>query len=590
MTDTTEKDFIQVVKGLEDHYGCPPGNALLVWLLAILFDIDTDEAYDSISLQTQGDIHLDGIYIDDEKRTINIFEAKYAAPDVTLTHESLAKTCGQVVELKNKSFITKIKGVFSRQAFMELQDALNDKYAIKLYLVVFGALPAGSSDKLTTQLSEHGIKLMVFDKTAILNTFIESKTKDIPLPRNVKICLHAKELFFTDKDAIVATVCANDIAKLVKEYGYALFQQNVRSYLTLKNKINSRILNTLMASEKRKNFWYLNNGLSIVCSDLKPQEPSNNLILEEMQIVNGCQTAMTLAEADKKGCDLSEVELLVKIIKTNDHKLRENITESTNSQSVVKLRDFRANDPIQLRLQTEMANKGYFYIKKRGEVSPPGKELKGPIDMELAAQLTLAFRDKKASEAKSKKSQLFSKEAEGLYEQIFTKDLNPEYILLPWEIFKYITGKKSQYRKTKAQWIAQLIRIKTETPANHKDIEKLESILMESEHILHSDFHILALISYFIESNYGDLSAQTLEKLRISPSLLDLVPRLHTIASLHISKLVKEKRNQIDFTHSKFFKSSTAMKEILECSNDKINEWKEMEQKDFFAAFPFPKI
>lgn len=590
MTGIIEKDFLRAIKEYQDHYGCHFDDAILIWLMANLFDIDMDEAYDSISLQTQGEIRLDGVYIDDEKRTINIFEIKTALADGIIKKEDLAKSFERIVQLKSKSYISKIKGDFSRQTFIELQDAINDKYAIKTYIVAFGKFPAGSIEELAGKFNEHGIKLVALDKGAILGTFIEARTKDIPLPKRVEICLHPKEIFETDKDAIVATVCAKDIAGLVKEHGYALFQQNVRSFLTLKNKINSRILKTLLSADKRKNFWYLNNGLSIVCSDITPKAGASSLILAEMQIVNGCQTAMTLAEAAKQGCDLSEVELLVKIIKTTNQKLKENITESTNSQSVVKLRDFRANDAIQLRLQQEMTQKGYFYIKKRGEGVPPDTALKGPIDMELAAQLILAFRDRKASEAKTKKSLLFSKETEGLYEQIFSKGLDPEYILLSWETFKYIITKKAQYRKTKAQWVGQLMRIKNETPNNTKEIEKLESLLMENEHVLHSDFHILALISYFIECKYQDFSAKTLEKLRVDPILNELIARLHTIASLHISKLVKEKRNQIDFTHSKFFKSSLAMKEILEFSTDKISEWKEMEQKDFFAAFPFPKV
>jgi hypothetical protein len=65
--------------------------------------------------------------------------------------------------------------------------------------------------------------------------------------------------------------------------------------------------------------------------------------------------------------------VLVKFIQTDPgSKLAEMITQFSNNQNGVRPRDFKANHPIQIRLQNEFAtlyDNEYFYEIKRGELS-----------------------------------------------------------------------------------------------------------------------------------------------------------------------------------------------------------------------------
>ena len=73
---------------------------------------------------------------------------------------------------------------------------------------------------------------------------------------------------------LIATVQASDLVALIRDADDAeqvnldVFDQNVRVYLTRKNKINQRIFETAV-SQSNAEFWYLNNGVTMTCELLE---------------------------------------------------------------------------------------------------------------------------------------------------------------------------------------------------------------------------------------------------------------------------------------------------------------------------------
>lgn len=97
-----------------------------------------------------------------------------------------------------------------------------------------------------------------------------------------------------------------------------LFEENVRVYLGEQNDINRQIYDTAISNEAGM-FWYLNNGITIVCERFGYQPGFNNapLNLLNPQVVNGGQTSHALFQASKASFDsLQRVRLLVRIIET----------------------------------------------------------------------------------------------------------------------------------------------------------------------------------------------------------------------------------------------------------------------------------
>lgn len=110
-----------------------------------------------------------------------------------------------------------------------------------------------------------------------------------------------------------------------------LFYDNVRDNLG-DNEVNNDIDKTL----KDKEFDYfplLNNGVTIVAE--KNLGSGNKFILENFQIVNGCQTSNKLYE-NRNIYGLENLLIPIKLIITNDEVLKNKITIATNNQTEIK--------------------------------------------------------------------------------------------------------------------------------------------------------------------------------------------------------------------------------------------------------------
>ncbi|MCL2289087.1 MAG: AIPR family protein, partial [Bacteroidetes bacterium] len=109
----------------------------------------------------------------------------------------------------------------------------------------------------------------------------------------------------------------------------SLFNDNLRDFLGLENPINQSIKNTL-ESGKFNEFSLLNNGVTIIADTNVGK--SNTFILQNYQIVNGCQTSNVLFEC-KNIENIDSVLIPLKIVITKDENLRDEIILTTNSQS-----------------------------------------------------------------------------------------------------------------------------------------------------------------------------------------------------------------------------------------------------------------
>lgn len=109
----------------------------------------------------------------------------------------------------------------------------------------------------------------------------------------------------------------------------SLFNDNLRDFLGLDNPINQGIKKTL-EDKKFNEFSLLNNGVTVL-ADLNSGK-GNTLILENYQIVNGCQTSNVLFEC-KDIKDIENVLIPLKVVITKDESLRDEIILTTNSQS-----------------------------------------------------------------------------------------------------------------------------------------------------------------------------------------------------------------------------------------------------------------
>lgn len=170
--------------------------------------------------------------------------------------------------------------------------------------------------------------------------------------------------------AVVVNLMASSLKRLFLDYGKkGLFEQNLRYYVKKKD-VDSPIIETVRS--KRNVFWYLNNGITIICDSYKIS--GNTIELRKFSIINGCQTTSILGTAfASDSFEENDFPLLCRIIstgtKSDDEKTDfiSDIAEAANRQKPIKDSDLIANKPEQRKLKRQLAAGGIFYRLKRGE-------------------------------------------------------------------------------------------------------------------------------------------------------------------------------------------------------------------------------
>jgi hypothetical protein len=224
---------------------------------------------------------------------------------------------------------------------------------------------------------------------------------------------------------------------------------NVRSFFGIeKNPVNSEIFKTCTSDNGDSTlFWFLNNGITIVCEHFDfTNDPDHPMVdLKNVQIVNGCQTAVTLREAYDKGMLKDHVNVLLRIYETKDPSLTSRITLTTNNQNKIVGRDLKANDAVQTDIQKIMFDRfGYFYERKGrefSELSPDKKTRIIPNDK--AGQAYLAIVRKKPSIARGFAGRVWEQHYDDIFNHTTVEDL-----LLAYKIHVFCNRMSRAFMKT----------------------------------------------------------------------------------------------------------------------------------------------
>ena len=163
---------------------------------------------------------------------------------------------------------------------------------------------------------------------------------------------------------LVGKILVTDISALIERHGERLLERNIRRYLGLQgNRVNEAIRRTLMSNEK-SNFYFYNNGITLTCDNFSYNALQNGdyqVRVENLQIINGGQTCMTIFKTLQNLNQLSlfqeeEAYILLRLyqLPSDNDDLVQKITYATNSQNPVDLRDLRANDDRQQKLEMDI--------------------------------------------------------------------------------------------------------------------------------------------------------------------------------------------------------------------------------------------
>lgn len=187
--------------------------------------------------------------------------------------------------------------------------------------------------------------------------------------------LHPAGLDAGDHELWMGVVPGQTLARLFAIRGTRLLDANVRMFLGEKG-VNKGIAETIAENPSR--FAAYNNGVTMVVDDLVVKD-GQVVSASNVSVVNGGQTTVSIFRAGRKGVDLAEVRVPLKVVHlTSEDDVRRkallgNISRFANTQNSVKDTDRLVQDSPHPELQQaslelrDEANSGWFYERIRGE-------------------------------------------------------------------------------------------------------------------------------------------------------------------------------------------------------------------------------
>jgi len=417
--------------------------------VASYLNIELEEAFDLIT-EGSNDAGVDAIFLGDVNGydfTVTIFQGKYVfdlEKDSNFPANSIQRVVGS------------IGAIFDPNKAIEMNDDLMPKVNDIRSLIADGFIPNikcvftnnglkwnndGDNHIKNSGFPDNQIKFEHFNHKDIVDS-MQSK-KGI----NETLQLAGKSVHedFNFKRVIIGKINVVELVNLFDKHGDNLLDKNIRKYLGIStNRVNTAIQDTLL-SDKRENFYFYNNGITMICSKLSYnglQSHSWIVKVDDLQIINGGQTCKTIQRTIKENptIDYSNAYVLVRLYELSGEgmdSLITDVTVATNSQNPVDLRDLRANDELQKRMETAVSELKYTYKRKKDNNIYSRDTT---ILSSVAAESIFSVWKKKPFQAKFKKNELFGT----FYHQVFD-DINGAQLVVAVLIYRFCD---SQRKKT----------------------------------------------------------------------------------------------------------------------------------------------
>lgn len=394
--------IIEDIKYIQEEYS--QNNPLLIkdeyafnyWVLTKLFNVDIEIADDFIT--EYNDKGIDCYVFFEDSKELYIIQNKYYSENTKINRNYIQE------DFLSRPLNYLANGNYKRsEALQNIFNKIKDDpdFRIYLYMYVSNDLKDNTIidmfDKYQCHLPQIQcyVSAKIFYLTDIVNLYFEERkanerrficdfyTVNKGTVLNIDKQNYNLPNLIQAKYILTPVSLIYKILKKSKDEGYSLFAENIREYLGNKG-VNANIAKTLESETDRANFFYYNNGITVICDDVK-EVSSNELAYNKSyratnpQIVNGCQTVNTIYEVLKKLPNESEINdkykstfVMVKLLMLNarneeDTKLYENIVKYNNSQNKIDEKLFAANTELFNNLKRELKLRGFLLAVKQSD-------------------------------------------------------------------------------------------------------------------------------------------------------------------------------------------------------------------------------
>ena len=429
--------------------------AFVVLCAKVMLDLTDEEALGALT-EGGNDFGVDAIEVgdvSDGEFVVTLLQGKYH-------HENLEGLKGFPQSGIEKA-VQAVRALFNPGAPVEMNPRLQAQIEEVRSLILDGNIP-----RVRFLLCSNGASWKVPETQAIIDrekfgdrVLFEHVNHDVlvrilqstaPVKDTLQFAGKAIVEDFNYARVFVGKVPVSELARLMDTHGDRLLERNIRRYLGLHgNRVNEAIAHTLRNETERQNFYFYNNGVTLICDrfDYNALQQENHKVrVERLQVINGGQTSKTiqstLAELSSQlpglPGNLDGAFVLVRLyqVPPDSTALVQTITYATNSQNPVDLKDLRSNDARQKQLELSMKDLGYQYRRQRSEGTLTPKD----ISVGTAAEAVLSVWRRHPQQAKFRSGEHFGK----LYADIFTDDLTGAQVVTAVLLFRITENKRKR--------------------------------------------------------------------------------------------------------------------------------------------------
>jgi len=361
-------------------------SAFVLWFLRAYLVDSEEEALNALT-GDKSDKGVDAILIDERAKQVHLVQGKF--------HRSL----GEYKEKRNdvlgladlgilpweskavlNAFYSKLDPLVHQKFEDLVRYVRRNGYELRLYYVTTGRCSKVISNEAMERVrqAEGPVEISIFDAHQVVITFKDYLDGVAPAVRTLLLRIASEDAIQTEGaihrfdsekqiESWVFSMSAKDVGEMYAKAGIRLFARNIRGYLG-ENNINEAMAYTIR--KEPRNFWYYNNGVTIVCDEAKREIEGGQDVLrvERPQVINGQQTTRILHKNQS-----TRASLLVRVIKIprtpgdedEYDDLVSSIVRATNWQNAIRPSDLVSNDHIQVFLERELRKRWYQYIRKR---------------------------------------------------------------------------------------------------------------------------------------------------------------------------------------------------------------------------------
>jgi AIPR protein len=323
------------------------------------------------------------------------------------------------------------------------------------------------------------------------------------------------------------SVGQNSYILLSKIHDYYRFvvdeKNNIRSYMFESNvrdfqgrvEVNKDIIQTLVSLDDGLDFWWLNNGITILAS--RATISGTIINLENVQIINGLQTTYSIYNYYKNNSRALETEnraLSVKIIVIDEQQpqIRDRIIKATNFQTAIQPYSLRATDKIQRDIEDYLMGKGWFYDRRKNHYKNMGKPAAKIISIQQLSQVYMSIILRRPHNARSNPVSLIK--SDGNYKRIFNEKVIPDVYLFCAKIIKRIEVFLRKHKED-AEYIKyhlvltcviKHLQNKNYTPADLAGLLKVDEEVFSQELMSESLSEVKELAKSYMATYGGDFA------------------------------------------------------------------------------------